>query len=228
MNVLIACEESQEVCKAFRERGHEAFSCDTQECSGGHPEWHIKGNVLPLIRMGGVEFQTQDGKWHDSPDEWDLIIAHPPCTYLTVSGNAHFNEKKYGAKAHSRYMDRIEGIKFFMEFDCCNAKRVAIENPIGIMSSVYRKPDQIIQPYEYGHHARKATCLWLRNLPLLQPTDIVDPGYIDENGFSLGSAALYATDENGKILSWNDPRTAKIRSKTFTGIARAMSEQWSK
>lgn len=226
MMVLIACEESQEVCKAFRERGHEAYSCDIQDCSGGRPEWHIKGNCLPLIRMGGVRFQTVDGAWHEAPEQWDLIIAHPPCTYLTVSGNRHFVEDRYGAKAIGRYMDRLDSIKFFMEFTCCNAKRVAIENPIGIMSSVYRKPDQIIQPYEYGHPIRKATCLWLRNLPKLQPTNIVEQGEYDEYGFSIGGALRYATDENGKILSWNDPRTAKERSKTFHGIAVAMAEQW--
>ena len=226
MKVLVACEESQEVCKAFREKGHEAYSCDIQECSGGHPEWHIKGNCLPLIRMGGVRFQTENGDWHTAPEEWDLIIAHPPCTYLTVSGNAHFSESRWAAKAYGRYMDRVEGIKFFMEFICCNAKKIAIENPVGIMSGVYRKPDQIIQPYEYGHHARKATCLWLRELPLLKPTDVVDPGVIDRTGHSLGAASMYALDENGKILSWNDPRTAKIRSKTFPGIAKAMADQW--
>ena len=226
MKVLVACEESQEVCKAFRERGHEAYSCDIQECSGGHPEWHIKGNVLPLIRMGGVRFQTANGDWHEAPEQWDIVIAHPPCTYLTVSGNRHFAEDRYGAKAHGRYMDRIDGIRFFMEFACCNAKRIAIENPIGIMSSVYRKPDQIIQPYEYGHPVRKATCLWLRNLPKLQPTDIVEQGEYDEYGFSIGGALRYATDENGKIISWNDPRTAKERSKTYHGIAQAMAEQW--
>ena len=203
MNVLVACEESQEVCKAFREKGHEAYSCDIQECSGGHPEWHIKGNCLPLIRMGGTRFQTENGDWHTAPEEWG-----------------------WAAKAYGRYMDRVEGIKFFMEFICCNAKKIAIENPVGIMSGVYRKPDQIIQPYEYGHHARKATCLWLRNLPLLMPTDVVDPGVIDRTGHSLGAASMYALDENGKILSWNDPRTAKIRSKTFPGIAKAMAEQW--
>lgn len=122
-------------------------------------------------------------------------------------------------------MDRVDGIRFFMEFTCCNAKRVAIENPIGIMSSVYRKPDQIIQPYEFGHPVRKSTCLWLRNLPKLQPTNIVDPGEFDEYGFSIDGAMRYAKDENGKIIPWNDPRTAKERSKTFPGIAKAMAEQ---
>jgi len=232
MKVLVACEESQEVCKAFRENGHEAYSCDIQDCSGGHPEWHIKGNCLPLIRMGGVRFQTVDGTWHEAPDEWDLIIAHPPCTYLTVSGNAHFVEERYGSKALGRYMDRMDGMKFFMEFVYCNAKRVAIENPIGIMSNVYRKPDQIIEPWMFGHHASKKTCLWLRNLPLLQPTEIVDAGEYQEAStgsgrkYNIGSAASAARDENGKILSWNDPRTAKIRSKTYTGIAKAMAQQW--
>lgn len=225
MKVLVACEESQEVCKAFRAKGHEAYSCDIQECSGGHPEWHIKYSCSQIM-WGGCEFITQSDDHHVIDGPWDLLIAHPPCTYLTVSGNAWFNTDRYCTKAKARMIDRVDAIRFFMDFVVCNAKRMAIENPVGIMSNVYRKPDQIIQPYEYGHHARKATCLWLKELPLLMPTNIVDPGYIDENGFSLGSASLYATDENGKILSWNDPRTAKIRSKTFPGIAKAMADQW--
>jgi len=171
-------------------------------------------------------FQTLDGKQHQTPEQWDIVIAHPPCTYLTVSGNRHFVAERYGAKAYGRYMDRLDGIKFFMEFVCCNAKSVAIENPIGIMSGVYRKPDQIIQPYEFGHPVRKATCLWLRNLPKLQATNIVEQGSYDEYGFSIDGPLRYATDEDGKILSWNDPRTAKERSKTFPGIAKAMAEQW--
>lgn len=226
MKVLVACEESQAVCKAFRERGHEAYSCDIQECSGGHPEWHIQGNVLPLIRMGGARFMTADNEWHAAPDEWDLIIAHPPCTYLTVSGNRYFSEKAYGSRANARYMDRLDGIRFFMEFVCCNAKKTAIENPIGIMSSVYRKPDQIIQPYQFGHPVSKATCLWLNGVPELKPTNIVEPNQTDEHGFSVGGALRYARDESGKIMAWNDPRTAKERSKTFPGIAKAMAEQW--
>ena len=176
--------------------------------------------------MGGCEFLTQDGKKHSIDGTWDLIIAHPPCTYLTVSGNAWFNQEKYCTKASARWIDRIDGIKFFMDFVICNAKKVAIENPIGIMSNVYRKPDQIIQPYEYGHQARKATCLWLKNLPKLEPTNIVNPGEIVGNGFSVGSSVDCARDEDGKIIAWNDPRTAIIRSKTFPGIARAMAEQW--
>lgn len=228
MKVLVACEESQRVCTAFRNLGHEAYSCDLMDPSGGHPEWHIKGNVLPLVRMGGVKFKTCDNEWHTAPEEWDLVIAHPPCTYLTVSGNSHFSEERNGAKAYGRYMDRMDGIRFFMEFICCNAKRVAIENPIGIMSGVYRKPDQIIQPYEFGHPYAKSTCLWLRNLPLLKPTEIVEPERIHSSGKSGGYSGnlWYVKDENGKAIAYNDPRTAIERSKTYEGIAKAMAEQW--
>ena len=225
MKVLVACEESQAVCTAFRELGHEAYSCDIQECSGGHPEWHILGDVLPLLN-GNAEFTTQDGTKHRIDGRWDLIIAHPPCTYLTVSGNRWFNIERYGEKAIQRHKDREEAVKFFMAFANADCDRIAIENPIGHMSTAWRKPDQIIQPYEYGHHARKATCLWLKGLPKLVPTEITDPGEIREGGFSKGASLDMALDENGKILAWNDPRTAKIRSKTFEGIARAMAEQW--
>ena len=225
MNVLIACEESQEVCKAFRARGHNAFSCDIQECSGGHPEWHILGDALKAIDPPDGWFWTQDGTLHTA-HKWDMLIAHPPCTYLTVSGNAWFDVQKYGEKAKQRYKDRYASIVFFMQMMLADVPKIAVENPIGIINTAYRKADQIIQPYEYGHHARKATCLWLKNLPKLQPTNIVDAGEIDEHGFSYGSSSTYARDENGKIIPWNDPRTAKIRSKTFPGIARAMAEQW--
>jgi len=202
MKVLIACEESQAVCKAFREKGHEAYSCDIQECSGGHPEWHLQQDVIPLLSQ-----------------KWDMIIAFPPCTDLAVSGARHFAKKR----ADGRQQRSIE---FFMQFVNSDCPRIAIENPIGIMSSEYRKPDQIIQPYQFGDHARKSTCLWLKGLPKLEPTDIVDPGEIVRGGFSVGASLNYARDENGKILPWNDPRTAKARSKTFPGIARAMAEQW--
>lgn len=169
---------------------------------------------------------TANGTKHEISGKWDLLIAHPPCTYLTVSGNAWFDVAKYGDKARQRYKDRYSAIVFFMHFALADIPRVAVENPIGIMGTAYRKADQIIQPYEYGHHARKATCLWLKGLPKLIPTEIVDPGRIDEHGCSYGASAIYATDENGKSLRWNDPRTAKIRSKTFPGIAKAMAEQW--
>lgn len=217
MKVLIACEESQEVCKAFRARGHEAYSCDIQECSGGHPEWHIMGDVLFIIN-GNSSFITADGKWHDLNNRWDLIIAHPPCTDLAVAGARWFPEKQKDFRQQKACV-------FFMQMALADCDRIVVENPVGIMSSVYRKPDQIIQPYQFGHPVRKATCLWLKGLPLLRPTEIVSTQE-DEHGFSIGGALRWATDENGKILPWNDPRTAKARSKTFPGIAKAMAEQW--
>lgn len=158
--------------------------------------------------------------------EWDLLIAHPPCTYLTVSGNRWFDIEKYGDTARQRYKDRYQSIVFFMQMALAAAPRVAVENPIGIMNTAYRKADQIIQPYEYGHPIRKATCLWLKNLPKLKPTNIVEQGKCDDHGFSIDGALRYARDDEGKILPWNDPRTAKERSKTFPGIAKAMAEQW--
>lgn len=202
MRILVACEESQVVTKELRRLGHEAYSCDIQECSGGHPEWHLQQDVIPLLS-----------------EKWDMIIAFPPCTDLAVSGARHFAKKR----ADGRQQRSIE---FFMRFVNVNCPKVAIENPVGIMSSHYRKPDQIIQPYQFGDHARKSTCLWLKGLPKLEPTDIVDPGEIMRGGFSVGASANYARDENGKIIPWNDPRTAKMRSKTFPGIGRAMAEQW--
>lgn len=223
MKVLVACEESQEVCKAFRELGHEAYSCDIQEPSGGHPEWHILGDALAVLTGGTIT--TMDGTRNEI-GKWDLLIAHPPCTYLTVSGNRWFNVERYGDAAINRLANRHEAVNFFMEFALSDIQKIAIENPVGYMSTAWRKPDQIIQPYEYGHHARKTTCLWLKGLPKLIPTNVVDPGEIDRYGCSVGASATYAVDENGKIIPWNDPRTAKARSKTFPGIAKAMAEQW--
>ena len=181
MNVLIACEESQEVCKAFRSLGHEAYSCDILECSGGHPEWHIKGDVLPILN-GYRLFYTMDGAEHDDVlnDPWDLIIAHPPCTDLAVSGAAWFAEKQHD-------MRQQKSCVFFMYFVLAHCKRIAIENPVGIMSTVYRKPDQILQPYEYGHHALKATCLWLKGLPPLKSTNIVKPDIIKHKNGGFNS-----------------------------------------
>lgn len=202
MRVLVACEESQAVTIELRRLGHEAYSCDIQDCSGGHPEWHIKGDALELLKM-----------------KWDMLIAFPPCTHLAVSGARHFAKKQADGRQQ-------EAIDFFMRFVNADCPKVAVENPIGIMSSKYRKPNQIIQPYMFGDHARKSTCLWTKGLPPLVATDVVDPGEICKGGFSKGASADCARDENGKILAWNDPRTAKIRSKTFPGIARAMAEQW--
>ena len=227
MKVLVACEESQRVCTAFRELGHEAYSCDVQDCSGGHPEWHIRDDALKYIN-GRCSFITCDGKAHEISGKWDLLIAHPPCTYLTVSGNRWFNVEKYGEKAIERYKFRDKAADFFMKFANADCEKIAVENPIGYMNTHYRKPDQSIQPYQFGHKVSKKTCLWLKGLPHLIPTKCVVPEMIHSKGKSGGysGASFYATDENGKILSYNDPMTAKIRSKTFPGIARAMAEQW--
>lgn len=230
---LIACEESQAVTIEYRKAGWEAYSCDIIECSGGHPEWHIMQDVLPLLD-GNCEFMTMDGQTHHVDGKWDMIIAFPPCTHLAVSGARHFEKKR----ADGRQMEAIE---FFCQFLMADCDRVAIENPVGIISGDYipqwfphlaekyglpLKPTQIIQPYQFGDHARKTTCLWLKGLPALEPTNIVDPGEIVGNGFSVGASLDTARDENGKIILWSDPRTAKIRSKTFPGIAKAMAEQW--
>lgn len=227
MKILIACEESQRICIEFRAKRHTAYSCDVLECSGGHPEWHIQQDVLPLIN-GDCEFKTMDGKGHCIKGQWDLLIAHPPCTYLTVSGNRWFN-KKYGEKAIEREIKRKEAINFFMKFVNAECKKIAIENPVGCMSRIYEKPQQIIEPFHFGDYARKRTCLWLKNLSPLKPTKLVNPGILVVSGnktYSSGASADYARDEGGKILKWNDPKTAKIRSKTFPGIAKAMAEQW--
>lgn len=227
MKVLIACEESQEVCKAFRELGHEAYSCDILECSGGHPEWHIQSDCLPLIN-GNCSFITAGGQQVTINGKWDLLIAHPPCTYLTVAANKLYNIERYGAKAIQRLKDREEAIEFFMKFMNADCERIAVENPIGVISTRYRKPDCIIQPYQFGHPYRKSTCLWLKNLPILKPTNIVEFESIHSKGASGGysGASWVVKDENGKILSYKDPRVARIRSKTFPGIAKAMAEQW--
>lgn len=225
MKILVACEESQAVTIEMRRLGHEAYSCDLLPCSGGHPEWHINHDVTELVN-GRVHFNTADGKLHYISDRWDMIVAFPPCTYLTVAGNRWFNVEKYGEKAIQRHKDREEAIRFFMEFIYADCDHVAIENPVGVMSKAYRKPNQIIQPYQFGHNARKGTCLWLKGLPELQPTNVVDPGEIKPGGYSVGASADWARDENGKIIPWKDPRTAIIRSKTYQGIAKAMAEQW--
>ena len=225
MKVLVACEESQTVCSAFRKRGHEAYSCDIQECSGGHPEGHIQDDVLRILNgykgcgYGCAWFTTNDGKNHETPEKWDLIIAHPPCTDLAVSGARWFKEKQKDGRQQ-------KSINFFMQFVEADCEKIAIENPISIMSRIYRKPDQIVQPFWFGHPYRKSTCLWLKNLPLLETTDMVEPGEFDEYGFSKNFALRYAKDENGKIIAWNDPRTAKLRSKTPLGLATAMADKW--
>ena len=173
MNVLVACEESQRVCIAFRERGHNAFSCDIEPCSGGHPEWHIMQDVIPLLN-GRCGFKTMDGIDHLIDGKWDLIIAFPPCTYLTVTGNRWFNIDRYGEKAIQRHKDRKDAIDFFMAFANADCEKIAIENPVGIMSSEWRKPNKIINPWQFGDAFEKKTCLWLKGLPELTPTNIVE------------------------------------------------------
>jgi len=197
MGVLIACEESQAVTKEMRSLGIEAYSCDIKPCSGGHTEWHIQGDVTPLLDQ-----------------EWDMIIAFPPCTDLAVSGARWFEIKiKDGRQQKS--------IDFFMLFANAKCNRVAIENPVGIISSVWRKPDQIIQPFEYGDSYSKKTCLWLKNLPLLVPTNVVDKG--GQVKFKSGNTmSKWYSD------SFNLPQKerASFRSKTPNGIAKAMASQW--
>ena len=205
MKVLVACEESQTVTKAFRELGHRAFSCDTQPCSGGHPEWHIQGDVIPLLT-----------------DMWDLLIAHPPCTYLSSAGAMWFNEDRFGEKARIRKELREEAFKFFMKFAEAPIDKICIENPLGYVNSHWRKPDQIVQPYYFGDPESKRTCLWLKGLPLLTPTKVVEPkiyGYI-KSGRNKGKP-IYFSGAFGETK-----QRAKLRSKTFPGMARAFAKQW--
>lgn len=228
LNVLIACEESQAVCKAFRKLGHNAFSCDIQECSGGHPEWHIMQDVLPLIN-GRCTFTTCDGKKHTIVGKWDLLIAHPPCTFLSNVATRSFSLKCTPAeKVVKRWEDRAKAAVFFMQFALADCDHIAVENPIGFMSAAYRKADQIIHPYMFAesegdteNYVTKATCLWLKGLPLLIGTGLRKPN----------NKELYGVFPTGKVRTWEDSLcrkggAAKVRSKTFPGIAKAMAEQW--
>lgn len=215
MKILIACEESQAVCKEFRKLGHEAYSCDILECSGGHPEWHFKQDIFEVINKG-----------------WDMMIAFPPCTHLTVSGAMHFEQKRKDGRQQ-------QGIDFFMAMINAPIEKIAVENPIGIMSNIYRKPDQIIQPYYFGDCFQKTTCLWLKNLSPLYYN--LKPNLFDNK--------ITAAKDKGEFHYWINKKTGKkkcqpkwyydalinaktkeersiLRSKTFPGIARAMAEQW--
>lgn len=238
MRVLAACEESQRVCMAFREKSHEAYSCDIIDCSGGHPEWHIQGDVLKILNpenrfetvtsttIKGIWFQTVTGRKHYI-EKWDLIIAHPPCTYLTVTGNRWFNVERYGKKALKRIADRDEAAKFFMKIANASCDKIAIENPIGYMSTYYRKPEQIIHPYYFAESQddvnceRKATCLWLKGLEPLKYEIRFEPRVVHyKNGKGTDSPWHINT------MSLPPAERAKARSKTFPGIAKAMAEQW--
>lgn len=217
MRVLVACEESQEVCKAFRARGHAAYSCDIQECSGGHPEWHIRGDALAYIN-GHCLFQTQDNKWHYVPLTWDIIIAHPPCTYLTNASSVRMRVK--GQIQPERYKKAMKAKDFFMTFYNANCDKIAIENPTPMKLVGLPPYTQAIQPYEYGHPYSKRTCLWLKGLPRLVPTNILDHHEPYVNGGSKDAHGNYRRFQGRKE---RDPKT---RSKTFPGIAKAMAEQW--
>ena len=206
MKILVACEESQAVTIELRRLGHEAYSCDIQECSGWHPEWHIKGDVLPLLN-GDCEFNTMDGERHAISGRWDMIIAFPPCTDLAVSGARHFAKKRADGRQQA-------SIDFFMKFANAHCDRIAIENPVGIMSTHFRKPDQIINPWQFGHPETKKTCLWIKNLQPLEETENV-------------YAYMMTLPEKARSrIHWMGSGHAKERSKTYPGIARAMAEQW--
>lgn len=232
LNVLVACEESQTVCKEFRKLGHNAFSCDILECSGGHPEWHFKQDVLEVIKDKGGILETGDKYYIKS--NWDIMIAHPPCTFLSVSGAKWYyhpedkdlpiDQRRPHPKFPNRAKDRENAISFFLKLANSDIKYIAIENPVGIMNTRYRKPDQIVQPYEFGDHASKKTCLWLKNLPKLVPTNIVEPGEFIE--FKSGRRiAKWYSDALTKTRSSEERR--RLRSKTFPGFAKAIAQQWS-
>ena len=215
--VLIACEESQTVCKAFRARGHEAYSCDIQEPSGGHPEWHIKGDVLPILNGGSF---TTEGGCDVTIDKWDLIIAHPPCTYISNAGACRLYPKK-GQLDYKRYADGLKAKLFFMAFwyyGYFKCGKIAIENPLP--SSVYEMPQksQVIQPYEFGEPYTKKTYLWLFGLPPLIPTLVCG----ERKPYLPSGTSRYAGANKNK----NTVHGSKMRSKTFVGIAEAMAEQW--
>ena len=201
MRVLVACEESQEVCKAFRAKGHEAYSCDIQECSGGHPEWHIQGDVLPLLK-----------------EKWDLIIAHPPCTYMSKAG-ARFMYLTAGNVNRERLEKALQAKDFFMKFMNADCDKICIENPTPLKIVGLPKESQVIQPYQFGHPYSKRTLLWLKGLPELKPTNILTEytPYLPSNtgGFARGEGGSRGVAHN-----------AKDASKTFRGIAQAMAEQW--
>lgn len=216
MNVLIACEESQRVCTAFRELGHTAWSCDIQPCSGGHPEWHILGDCLPLLN-GNCAFTTEAGGAQMQNDRWDLIIAHPPCTYLSAASAVRLFDKNHNIKDLDRYMKMQEAARFFKKILRADCDRIAVENPVPLRIAGLPGYSQMIEPYFFGDPWKKRTCLWLRRLPMLYPTDMVEP-----EGYWIGA---HGHDKAKKGMS-KGFRDQKTRSKTFPGIARAMAEQW--
>lgn len=204
MKILCACEESQAVTKEFRAKGHEAYSCDILPCSGGHPEWHLQQDVTELLKQ-----------------DWDMIIAFPPCTYLTVTGNRWFNIERYGDAAIKRHEDRKEAIEFFMLFANAKCEKIVIENPVGIMSSKWRSPDCIVQPYMFGDAFEKKTCFWLKGLSPLKPTNVVEPPPRTKYASGKTMPTWYAD-----AIKLPKAERSTLRSKTFPGIAKAMADQW--
>ncbi len=210
MRVLVACEESQAITKELRNLGHEAFSCDLLPCSGGHPEWHYQQDVFEVIDKG-----------------WDMMIAHPPCTFLAVSG-ARWLYNKDGSKNTERWENQAKALDFVQKLMDAPIEKIAIENPISVISSQIRKPDQIVQPWQFGDKAQKSTCLWLKNLPLLKPTGIVEKGefieFMSKKGVKKKQPKWYF-DALKDAKTPAERRT--LRSKTFKGMAEAIAKQWS-
>lgn len=224
MKVLVACEESQKVCIAFRERGHEAYSCDLQRCSGGAPWWHILMDARAVINGGEMRLQTGEKLYIP---KWDMIIAHPPCTFLSnVATRSHSLRMTPVNMINARTLNRIDAMRFFMDFINANCEKIAVENPVGVMNTCYRKADQCIDPYMFSkgetdieNFVTKKTCLWLKGLEPLSPT---------YKGNRPNNHKLFGTYKNGKAKVWEDTAVSGgfARSKTFAGIARAMAEQW--
>ncbi|WP_324761488.1 hypothetical protein [Helicobacter cetorum] len=233
MKVLVACEESQTVTKELRALGHDAYSCDLLPCSGGHPEWHFQCDVFKIIeKKGGL---LQNGDEVNDNLEWDLMIAHPPCTFLSVSGAKWYyhpedkhlpiEKRRPHPRFPNRAKDRQEALDFFIKIANAPIKKIAIENPVGIVNTQYKKPSQIIQPWQFGDEASKTTCLWLKNLPLLKPTKIVSQG---ERVVLKSGKSLPKWYSDALVIAKTPEERRTLRSKTFQGIAKAMAEQWTK
>lgn len=220
MKVLVACEESQTVCSAFRVRGHEAYSCDIQEPSGGHPEWHILGDALAAIEGGRIT--TMDGKTHDV-GTWDMLIAHPPCTYLTSASAVCLFTTDHRIRDWEREQHGWEARRFFLRLLSSGVRRIAVENPAPLRYFELPRYSQIVEPYMFGDPWRKRTCLWLRGLPPLQPTNVVEPLGLWVGSSSSKRDAAKKT-KTGYVLASH--RNSRQRAKTFPGIAEAMAEQW--
>lgn len=230
-NILVACEESQRVCSEFRKLGFNAYSCDLLKCSGGHPEWHFNCDVFEIIKNKGGTLQN--GEKAFIKGKWDLMIAHPPCTFLAVSGARWYyhpedkdlpiEQRRPHPRFPNRRKDQEDGKKFFIALAETSIEHIAIENPIGIMNTQWRKPEQIVQPYFFGDEASKATCLWLKNLPLLKPTKIVGKG----EWITLSSGKKLPKWYSDALTKAKTPEERRnLRSKTFPGFAKAIAEQW--